>query len=291
MLKTEFGLSEFYREQSRRSDDLDQASDEGLLDVILALAGNYKTPLEFFQFLCKSIGEPQDSSGEDAEDGNYEREEPGDNKVFLSTIHRAKGKEFRNVVYFNLSQASADPRQTAFLEEERRVAYVGATRSKDDLLVTFASTKPSDFLREIALNPKYRELDVDDIGRRFTSHHLQLERAKVVLKQLEAKKQKRIAGFRELTKMQSGARPAWLQWLLDKIQLWRIDRARAGIESIDGQIKTQRQETIAGLEGELQAMEEDVKMRAALLGKTLRQELPGNPAATVPSPTGTQRGP
>ena len=91
--------------------------------------------------------------------------------------------------------------------------------------------------------------------------------------------------------MQPGARPAWLQWLLDKIQLWRIDRARAGIESIDGQIKTQRQETIAGLEGELQAMEEDVKMRAALVGKTLRQELPGNLPGTVASPTGTQRSP
>ena len=44
-------------------------------------------------------------------------------------------------------------------------------------------------------------------------------------------------------------------------------------------------------EHELQAMEEDVKMRAALLGKTLRQEHPGNLPGTVPSPTGTQRGP
>src|SRR6185436_16189907 len=54
-LKTEFGLAEFYREQSRISDDLDQASDDGLLDVITAMAGNFKTPVEFFQFICKSI--------------------------------------------------------------------------------------------------------------------------------------------------------------------------------------------------------------------------------------------
>ena len=72
------------------------------------------------------------------------------------------------MVYFNLSQAAADPKQAAFIEEERRVAYVGATRSKDDLLITFASTKPSEFLWEIALNPKYRELDEEDLQRGFS---------------------------------------------------------------------------------------------------------------------------
>ncbi len=108
-LKTEFGLAEFYREQSRLSDDLDQASDEGLLDVITALAGNYKTPLEFFQFIRKSIAD-QSSDGENTSaNGTSEREAANSNEVYLSTIHRAKGKEFRNVVYFNLSQTAADP--------------------------------------------------------------------------------------------------------------------------------------------------------------------------------------
>src|SRR6185369_9098419 len=145
MLKTEFGLAEFYREGSRISDDLDQASDEGLLEVIIALAGNYKTPLEFFKFLCKSIGDQKGESETNAENkagegaNAPEREETGNNEVYLSTIHRAKGKEFRNVVYFNLSQSATDPKQAAFVEEERRVTYVGATRPKDDLLITFAS--------------------------------------------------------------------------------------------------------------------------------------------------------
>jgi DNA helicase-2/ATP-dependent DNA helicase PcrA len=205
-LKTEFGLAEFYREQSRITDDLDQASDEGLLDVIIALAGNYKTPLEFFQFLCKSIGDQKGDSEKDNGDGANapEREEAGGNEVYLSTIHRAKGKEFRNVVYFNLSQSAADPQQAASIEEERRVAYVGATRPKDDLLITFASTKPSEFLREIALNPRYRDVEDDDLKRGLTSAGLRLERARVVLKQLEGNKQNKIGFFRELTKTQSG---------------------------------------------------------------------------------------
>jgi DNA helicase-2/ATP-dependent DNA helicase PcrA len=261
-LKTEFGLAEFYREQSRLSDDLDQASDEGLLDVIVALAGNYRTPQEFFQFLCKSTGDRDQDAGE--EGSPPEREHPNGNEVYLSTIHRAKGKEFRNVVYFNLSQAAADPRQATFVEEERRVTYVGATRPKDDLLITFASTKPSDFLREIALNPRYRQVEDEELQRSLTSASLRLERAKVVSRHLEAKKQKQITFFRELTKAQSAQRAAWLQWLLNKVQLWRIDRALARIEATDAQIKAHKEGTIAALEREIRAIAEDEIMRAAL---------------------------
>jgi DNA helicase II / ATP-dependent DNA helicase PcrA len=286
MLKTEFGLAEFYREQSRITDDLDQASDEGLLDVIIALAGNYKTPLEFFQFICKSIGDPKGDPDKNVGNGANasEREEAGGNEVFLSTIHRAKGKEFRNVVYFNLSQSPADPKQAAFIEEERRVAYVGATRAKDDLLITFTSTRPSEFLREIALNPRYRDIADDDLKRGLTSIELRLERARVLLKQLEEQKQEEIGFFRELTQIQLGQLPAWLLRLLNKFQLWRIDRALARVEGIEGQIKTHKEETIAPLERELQALEEEGKMRAALLGKPILQALPAAPTGTLRSP-------
>ncbi len=271
MLKTEFGLAEFYKEQSRLTDDLDQAGDEGLLDVITALAANYKTPLEFFKFISKSMADQEGSSENGTEKGNPERENPNANEVFLSTIHRAKGKEFRNVVYFNLSKAAADPKKAFFIEEERRVAYVAATRPKDDLLVTFASTKPSDFLWEIALNPAFADLDEEEWKRRLVFSRLQLERANVALQQLEEKKKKQIGSFRALSKTQPGKRSAWLKWLLDKIQLWRMDRALARIKETDGQIKTHKDGIIAPLESELQAMEEEGRMRAALVGNTGKQ--------------------
>jgi ATP-dependent exoDNAse (exonuclease V) beta subunit len=270
-LKTEFDLAEFYQEQSRLSDDLDQASDEGLLDVITALAGNFKTPPEFFQFIRKSMADSDASrDGENTSvNGTSEREAANPNEVYLSTIHRAKGREFRNVIYFNLSQTVADPKQASFVEEERRVTYVGATRPKDDLLITFASTKPSEFLREIALNPSYRDMEADDLKRGFTSASLSLERARVVLKQLEEQKQDEIDYFSELTKSQSGQGPAWLRRLLYKFQLWRLDRALARVEGIEGQIKTHKEETIAPLEREIHALEEEGKMRIALLGKPI----------------------
>ncbi|HJS18818.1 MAG TPA: UvrD-helicase domain-containing protein [Anaerolineales bacterium] len=263
-LKADFGLAEFYKGQSRLIDDLDQASDDGLLEVMIALAGNYKTLLAFYQFLSKSIADQESDAEKNSREAVLDREGPNTNEVYLSTIHRAKGKEFRNVVYFNLSQAAADPKQAAFIEEERRVAYVGATRAKDDLLVTFSTTRPSEFLREIALNPKYRDVEEDDLKRGITSATLRLEKANFVLKHLETRKQKQIASFRELTKSQMGKHTAWIQWLLNKIQLWRIDRALAQIEGTEGQIKAHKQETIAFLEQELHAMGEEEKMRAAL---------------------------
>ncbi len=72
-LKTELGLSDFYRDQSRKADDLDQSSDKGILDVIVALAGNFKTPAEFFQFICKSRDEEEvDTSAENGHSANNE---------------------------------------------------------------------------------------------------------------------------------------------------------------------------------------------------------------------------
>jgi superfamily I DNA/RNA helicase len=267
MLQTDFGLAEFYHEQSRIADDLDQASNEGLLEVMIAMAGRYKTPLDFYQFLDKSIADHEAERERENGDGGTEREEAGGNQVQLSTIHRVKGQEFRNVVYFNLSQNSSDARQPDFVEEERRVAYVAATRPKDDLLVTFSITKPSDFLREIALNPKYGAVEDDDLQRSITSTGLRIERSNVVLKQLEARKQEQIASFRELKRTKNEKRSGWLQGLLNRIQLWRIDRALARIEASEAQIKTHKETNVTLLEHELQAMQEEARMRAVLLGK------------------------
>jgi hypothetical protein len=173
------------------------------------------------------------------------------------------------------------------------VAYVGATRPKEDLLITFASSKPSEFLWEIALNPRYREVEEDDMQRALTSASLQLERAGVVLRQLEANKQDQILFFRELTKTQRRQQSAGplLRWLLNKIQLWRMDRALARIEGIESQIKTHKEETIAPLERELHALDEEGKMRAALLGKPIAQGPSADPTGMVPNPTGMLRSP
>jgi len=265
-LKTEFGLGEFYREQARQSDDLDQASDEALLDVIMALAENYKTPLEFFKFICKTLADRETNPEEGSANGSLEPGEVRDNEVFLSTIHRAKGKEFRNVIFFNLSQNEADAKQAHFIEEERRVAYVAATRPKDDLLITYSTNKPSEFLAEIALNPKYRGNETDDLERHLTSTRLDLERAQVNLNQLKATKEKAMASFHELAKDKTGEWPAWSHKLIWLIQNWRLQRAKRRIEKMDLRIRDFLRTRITPCSNEIEEIVEERDMRANLKG-------------------------
>jgi DNA helicase-2/ATP-dependent DNA helicase PcrA len=70
-----------------------------------------------------------------------------DNKVLLMTIHSAKGLEFSQVYLAGLEDGvfpsymtiTSDDRND--LEEERRLAYVGITRAKDDLTITYAKAR------------------------------------------------------------------------------------------------------------------------------------------------------
>ncbi len=185
-------------------------------------------------------------------------------KVYLSTIHKAKGKEFKNVIYFNLSKTDANSNKAQYVKQERRVAYVGATLPKDDLLVTFSSTKPSEFLNEMALNPKFEKMEDDELQREATSSRLRLEKEKVILKQREAKKEKTIAFFHRLTGTGADQGSAWSNGLLWKIQNWRIDRTKARIEKMDLHMKKNLETIIQPLTLAMQELEEEINLRIAL---------------------------
>jgi DNA helicase II / ATP-dependent DNA helicase PcrA len=267
MLKTEFGLEEFYRDQSRKSDDLDQASDEVLFDVITALADNFKTPMDYYQYICTSMDDNQSRGDHGVEPAASEKRDDERNEVYLSTIHRAKGKEFRNVVYLNLSQADQKPQQAQSMEEERRVAYVGATRPKDDLLITFPSTKTCEFLLEISLNPRFKALKNEELKHKHMAYRRRLEKEQVVLKHLELRKDGFASRFSELTKQQSSQESSWFTSVLWKIQNLRLNNIQAKIEHIDIQIRKHLETLIKPLVNDLREIEEEQSMRTALAMK------------------------
>ena len=75
---------------------------------------------------------------------DIDRVDGSDNKVLLMTLHSAKGLEFSHVYLAGMEDGifpsymtivSDDPLE---IEEERRLAYVGITRAKDDLTLTCA---------------------------------------------------------------------------------------------------------------------------------------------------------
>jgi len=95
---------------------------------------------------------------------DIDRWNPDDKAITLMTLHAAKGLEFPIVFLtgledglFPLQNSISDPPK---LEEERRLFYVGATRAKDQLFLTYARNRrrwgqdlawqrPSRFLKEI----------------------------------------------------------------------------------------------------------------------------------------------
>ncbi|MBR3655017.1 MAG: UvrD-helicase domain-containing protein [Elusimicrobia bacterium] len=68
-----------------------------------------------------------------------------DDKVTLMTLHLAKGLEFKNVFIVGLEEGLFPIGESAYdeqeLEEERRLMYVGMTRAKENLYMTWATSR------------------------------------------------------------------------------------------------------------------------------------------------------
>lgn len=100
--------------------------------------------------------------------------EYGDNEhVVLSTVHQAKGLEWKHVFIIGLNEGwfpALRSLREDYVEEERRLFYVAATRAKEQLYLCFpvisedwyslGSLKPSRFIQELPQNV-YEEILID----------------------------------------------------------------------------------------------------------------------------------
>ena len=78
--------------------------------------------------------------------------------VVLSTIHKTKGNEYSNVIYYHVVTPN-----NLLIEDERRLFYVAVTRAKKNLLITTVSSEMACFVKEYFLNKKlksYQNLDL-----------------------------------------------------------------------------------------------------------------------------------
>ena len=104
---------------------------------------------------------------------NAEATAKDEDGILLTTVHRSKGLEWKNVYVIDMTCKNFPllyqkfNKQMEEMEEERRLFYVAASRSKKYLNCTFCydysyrnPILPSPFLREIEDN-KYLKSDVD----------------------------------------------------------------------------------------------------------------------------------
>ncbi|MGA0854593.1 MAG: ATP-dependent helicase, partial [Luteolibacter sp.] len=88
-----------------------------------------------------------------------ERNEPDEERVTLSSIHQAKGLEWKVVFlvwladgYFPIGKV-LDADDDAMLEEERRLFYVALTRAEDELYLTYPMMNPKSYSGDIICRP------------------------------------------------------------------------------------------------------------------------------------------
>ena len=130
---------------------------------------------------------------------NENQKKTHSNSVKLMTLHAAKGLEFDHVYLpgweegiFPSSRA-LEQNSTKSLEEERRLAYVGITRAKFDLNLSYATSRytygmnnyslPSRFLTEISKVEKNTNNEIEDYStsksnKKITSDNIQLSPGK-----------------------------------------------------------------------------------------------------------------
>ncbi|QDH71381.1 DNA helicase II [Marilutibacter alkalisoli] len=150
------GLREHYANESRGQ--LDSRTDN--LDELVSVASRFTRSDEedveampelvaFLSYASLEAGEGQAQAGEEG--------------VQLMTLHSAKGLEFPLVFLGGLEEglfpSNKSTEEHGRLEEERRLAYVGITRARHKLVLSYAETRrihgmdmygmPSRFLREI----------------------------------------------------------------------------------------------------------------------------------------------
>lgn len=150
------GLRAHYAAESKGQ--LDSRADN--LDELVSVAGRFErrdeelgeTMSELVAFLAYAALEAGEGQAEAGEDG-----------VQLMTLHSAKGLEFPQVFLVGLEEglfpSGKSIGESGRLEEERRLAYVGLTRARHKLTLSYAEQRrlhgmemlgtPSRFLREI----------------------------------------------------------------------------------------------------------------------------------------------
>ena len=122
------------------------------IEQLMEYAGNYEDILEFLAQLSLM-------SSVDGDPRNGQKDEPKEDSITLSSIHQAKGLEWKVVFVVWLADGMfpngrvLESGDEQMFEEERRLFYVAVTRAKDQLYLTYPMTNPRSYTGEYSLRP------------------------------------------------------------------------------------------------------------------------------------------
>ena len=123
----------------------------GDIEQLAQYGGGFEDILEFLEQLSLMSAVDGGPTGD--------KSESDDEKVTLSSIHQAKGLEWKVVFLIWLVDGQfpngriLEADDLPMLEEERRLFYVALTRAKDDLYLTYPMMNPKSYTGEIICRP------------------------------------------------------------------------------------------------------------------------------------------
>lgn len=124
------------------------------IEQLMQYGENYDDILEFLAQLSLMSSVDNEPAG-----GNQAQKDKTNEGVLLSSIHQAKGLEWKVVFLVWLADGMfpngrvLDSGDDAMIEEERRLFYVAVTRAKDQLYLTYPLTNPKSYTGEYMTRP------------------------------------------------------------------------------------------------------------------------------------------
>ena len=137
----EYLKESFDNYENRRSD----------IEQLMQYSSTYDDILEFLAQLSLMSAVDGEPTGD--------KNEPDHEKVMLSSIHQAKGLEWKAVFLIWLTDGQfpngriLESEDEAALEEERRLFYVAITRAKDELYMSYPMLNPKSYTGDIICRP------------------------------------------------------------------------------------------------------------------------------------------
>jgi DNA helicase-2/ATP-dependent DNA helicase PcrA len=121
-------------EQDTRMQNPEEFTGKAFWESMIEMARQYDNIFEYYQNIDNVFGQVSHSEG-----------------IRISTIHKTKGNEFDHVILFHMNDPEKDSGQLSKveMESERRVNYVGITRAKENLAITFLKEHPHSHVRQL----------------------------------------------------------------------------------------------------------------------------------------------